>query len=251
MKYQNTKSVMVPSCVLTTEKYNYLNHITNSSTTDINLNIFDQPMLHPSQWCQVMISFAGWPFHLSFPELSQRREVAGDVSMNTLICSGMYFFFPLNSHKSHLPWIQADYICRPPRMSCLQCFQNHISSTWYYKEYLNDLCLIPASIRLKRKLCCRTNCPQSAKFSSSEAFHLMPSNIFGSAFASLSAHRVHSSKDRHWRERGMAGFPHSRVAQKASEFYSSVMVNKNQRILGALALLFLQSVRQFTTGKGL
>lgn len=53
------------------------------------------------------------------------------------------------------------------------------------------------------------------------------------------------------REREMAGFPHSRVAQKASEFYSLVMVNKTQWILGARALLFLRSVRQFTAGQGL
>lgn len=77
----------------------------------------------------------------------------------------------------------------------------------------------------------------------------MPSNIFASVFDSLSTHRVHSSKDRHWRE--MAGFPHSRVAHKASEFYSLAMVNKNQWILGACALLFLQSVRQFTARQGL
>ena len=63
----------------------------------------------------------------------------------------------------------------------------------------------------------------------------MPSNIFGLVFDSLSAHHVHSSK-----EGEMAGFPHSRVAQKASEFYSLVMVNKNQWILGACALLFLR-----------
>lgn len=58
-----------------------------------------------------------------------------------------------------------------------------------------------------------------------------------------------TSKERHWRE--MAGFPHSRVVQKASEFYSLVMVNKKQWILGAGALLFLQSVRQFTARQGL
>lgn len=52
-------------------------------------------------------------------------------------------------------------------------------------------------------------------------------------------------------QREMAGFPHSRVAQKASEFYSLVMVNKNQWILGACALLFLQSVKQFMAREGL
>lgn len=50
-------------------------------------------------------------------------------------------------------------------------------------------------------------------------------------FDKLSTHGVHSSEERHRRE--MAGFPPSRAAQKASEFYSSVMVNKNQWILGA------------------
>lgn len=95
----------------------------------------------------------------------------------------------------------------------------------------------------------RTSCLRPVLFRLVELFHLMPSNIFASVFDSLSTHRVHSSKDRHWRE--MAGFPHSRVAHKASEFYSLAMVNKNQWILGGCALLFLQSVRQFTARQGL
>lgn len=41
-----------------------------------------------------------------------------------------------------------------------------------------------------------------------------------------------------------------RVAQRASEFYSSVMLNKRQRILGARALNFLQSVRQLMAAPG-
>lgn len=40
------------------------------------------------------------------------------------------------------------------------------------------------------------------------------------------------------------------VAQRASEFYSSVMLNKRQRILGARALNFLQSVRQLMAAPG-
>lgn len=49
----------------------------------------------------------------------------------------------------------------------------------------------------------------------------------------------------------MAGFPHSRVAQQGSKFYSLVVVNKNQWILGGSAVLSLQSVRQFMAGQGL
>lgn len=62
-------------------------------------------------------------------------------------------------------------------------------------------------------------------------------------------HSAHSSKEQHRKE--MARFPHSRVAQKASEFYSLVMVNKKQWILGASALLLLRSVREFTARQGL
>lgn len=40
------------------------------------------------------------------------------------------------------------------------------------------------------------------------------------------------------------------VAQRASEFYSSVMLNKRQQILGARALNFLQSVRQLMAAPG-
>lgn len=40
------------------------------------------------------------------------------------------------------------------------------------------------------------------------------------------------------------------VAQRASEFYSLVMLNKRQQILGARALNFLQSVRQLMAAPG-
>lgn len=40
------------------------------------------------------------------------------------------------------------------------------------------------------------------------------------------------------------------VVQRASEFYSLVMLNKRQRILGARVLNFLQSVRQLMAAAG-
>lgn len=75
-----------------------------------------------------------------------------------------------------------------------------------------------------------------------QVFHLMLSIIFGIW--------QHTSPSFLW-GLAMVGFPHSRVAQRASEYYSSVMVNKKLWILGACALLFLQSVRQLMAGQRL
>lgn len=65
-------------------------------------------------------------------------------------------------------------------------------------------------------------------------------------------HSVHSSEERHWR--GRERWLDSSIPEwhrKYLGFYCLVMVNKKQWILGADALLFLQSVRQFTAGQGL
>lgn len=84
--------------------------------------------------------------------------------------------------------------------------------------------------------------------SQSKCFIRCPTPSFSLVLDGLGTHSPHSSEDQLWRK--MAGFPGSRVAQRASEFYSSVMLNKKQWILGARALNFLQSVRQLMAGPG-